>query len=135
MNTPGISHWTPQALREAAGAGSETECGVCHALRRPGWEALPSTFDEASLAPVGTLRQADADGDAPEPTLDEFHPARTNYWSADAPIAADYHPYNRCDVWACKSCARVFLRYTEYGGYYIEQRIRAVDPALVVDAA
>lgn len=129
MSTQGISRWSAQALRDAASAGSEAGCASCQALRRPGWEALPSTFDEASLALVGTLRQADAT----EPTLDEYHPARTNYWSDDAPIAPAYHPGNRCDVWACKACARVFLRYTEYGGYYVEQRIRAVAPQLVVD--
>ncbi len=120
-------------LREAAGASADTACADCQTLRRPGWEALSSTFAEAGLTQIGTLRQTDADADATEPTLDEYHPAGTNYWSDNAPIAIDYHPCNRSDVWACKSCARVFLRYTEYGGYYIEQRIRAVDPALVVD--
>ena len=130
---PSSSRWTAQTLREAAsaGAGAATGCAACNALRCPGWEALSSTFDETALAQVGTLRETDAD--AVEPTLDEYHPQRSNYWSEDAPIAVGYHPYNRCDVWACKSCARVFLRYTEYGGYYVESRIRAVAGDLVVD--
>jgi hypothetical protein len=33
-------------------------------------------------------------------------------------------PYNRCDVWACVQCTRPFLRYTEHGGYYSDERIR-----------
>ena len=32
-------------------------------------------------------------------------------------------------------CPRPFLRYTEYGGYYQDERIREIDAALVVDAA
>jgi hypothetical protein len=31
-------------------------------------------------------------------------------------------------------CGRPFLRYTEYGGYYVEERIRELRAALVVDA-
>jgi hypothetical protein len=31
------------------------------------------------------------------------------------------------------ACGRAFLRYTEYGGYYVEPRIRALDPALIVE--
>lgn len=92
---------------------------------------MPLSFDSANLSPIGTLRQTDAQ--AAEPTLDEYHPARSNYWSEDALIAVNHHPYNRCDVWACQSCARAFLRYTEYGGYYVESRIRTVAAELVVD--
>jgi hypothetical protein len=36
-------------------------------------------------------------------------------------------------VWQCKACARAYLRYTEYGGYYEDERVRALDPALVDD--
>ena len=42
-------------------------------------------------------------------------------------------PYNRCDLWQCKACPRTYLRYTESGGYYEDERIRALDPALVDD--
>lgn len=94
---------------------------------------MPSTFEEASLRMVGTLRQVDPE--AGEPTLDEYHPQRTSYWSENAPIAPNYFPYNRCDVWVCCGCRRAFLRYTEYGGYYVEQRIRLLDPRHVVDTA
>lgn len=106
-------------------------CPRCAAISDRGWESVPGAFDRNALRQVGTLRQA---GDE-EPTLQEHHPAGTNAWSPDAPIAPSFFPYNRCDVWACLGCQRPFLRYTEYGGYYVEERIRPVDPALVVDAA
>ena len=38
-------------------------------------------------------------------------------------------------MWACADCGRAFLRYTEYGGYYVDARIRELsDASLVVDA-
>ena len=91
---------------------------------------MPGSFDRKALRKVGTLR---IPGDN-EPTLLEHHPAGTNGWSPDAPIAPIFFPYNRCDVWQCANCARLFLRYTEYGGYYEEERIRPLDPQLVIDA-
>ena len=96
----------------------------------PGWESVPSTFDLSSLQRVGTLRSDDAE----ETTVLEHHPRGTHSWSADAPIAPAFFPYNRCDVWTCGTCARPFLRYTEYGGYYEDQRIRQVNVALIDDA-
>ena len=41
----------------------------------------------------------------------------------------------RCDAWRCKPCSRAFLRYTEYGGYYTEERIRERDADHIVDVA
>ncbi len=120
------------ALRElAAGADAAAPCAACAVLAKPGWEALPSTFDAARLQRVATLR----DPQDEDPTLAEHHPAGTHSWSPDAPIAPGWFPYNRCDVWQCAACARPFLRYTEYGGYYIEERIRPVQANLVTDAA
>jgi hypothetical protein len=101
---------------------------ACAAVAHPGWEALPGGFDASVLKRIGTLRMPDV----VEPTVDEFHPRGTNAWSTDAPIALAFFPYNRCDVWQCTRCTRAFLRYTEYGGYYEEERIRPLDPALVV---
>lgn len=44
-----------------------------------------------------------------------------------------YFPYNRCNE-QCGECERVYLRYAEGGGYYVEQRIRALnDPLLITD--
>lgn len=116
-----------EALHRLAASAAERSGCPCAALRCPGWESLPAAFDESLLTQVGTLAAEDAD-----PTLDEFHPLGTNYWSADAPIAVDYFPCNRAEVWQCRRCKQVFLRYTEYGGYYVDQRIREVDPLRIV---
>jgi hypothetical protein len=113
------------AERRAAG-----RCPACGGLHCPGWEALPGGFDAGVLRQVGTLRDPDVD----EPTVEELHPAGTDVWSAQAPIAPRFHPYNKSDVWQCANCSRAFLRWTEYGGYYREDRIRELDPALVVEA-
>jgi hypothetical protein len=114
---------TLRALAEAAAA--QAACAPCAALRCAGWEALPPGDDLPRLQAVGSL-QDPADED---PTLDEHHPAGTHYWSPEAPIAPRHFPYNRCGVWQCRDCGLAFLRYTEYGGYYQEARIRALDPA------
>ena len=105
-------------------------CSVCAALVCPGWESMPGSFDRSQLRRVGTLRP---DGDD-EPTLQEHHPAGTHAWSADAPIAPAFFPYNRCDVWLCVACSRPFLRYTEYGGYYEDERVRELNPDLIDEA-
>ena len=117
-------------LRRIGSAHPGQPCPRCLALVSPGWEALPATFDAGALERLGTLRAPGVD----DPTLEEFHPGPTRGWSPDAPIAPGWFPYNRCDVWACAGCARPFLRYTEYGGYYVEERVRQLDAALVVNA-
>jgi hypothetical protein len=119
------------ALRQLAAQAPGRPCPACAALVCPGWEALPATFDDKRLRVAGTLRDPAVD----EPTLEELHPAGTRSWSPDAPIAPAFFPYNRCEVWQCAVCARPFLRYTEYGGYYVEQRIRELDARLLVDEA
>lgn len=118
-------------LRRLAEAQAGPGCPACSAIKAPGWEAMPGSFDRGQLRKVATLRQ-----DAVEdPTLQEYHPQGTNAWSPDAPIAPEWFPYNRCEVWACAACDRPFLRYTEYGGYYVEERVRELRPELVaVDA-
>lgn len=103
-------------------------CAHCQGLRCPGWESIPGGYDTRQLCPVGTLRKDLQE----EPTLDEMLPPGTTVWSADAPIAIDHAPYNRSSVWLCRHCRKPFLRYTEYGGYYSDERIRAVVPGLVV---
>jgi hypothetical protein len=92
---------------------------------------MPGGFERASLRLVGTLKQPGLE----DPTLEEYHPQGSRGWSPDAPIAPAFFPYNRCDVWQCVQCGRPFLRYTEYGGYYLEERVRELRAALVVDAA
>lgn len=115
------------ALKGLAAAHPGEPCAACAPLRSPGWEALSATYDAKQLRKVATLRQPGLE----DPTLEEHHPAGTNNWSADAPIATGFFPYNRCDVWQCVRCGRPFLRYTEYGGYYVEERVRPLQAALV----
>lgn len=114
-------------------ADLHVDCSACRPVQLPGWESLPGGFDPALLRPVGTLRVAPHEPEAgdPEPTLQEHHPRGTHAWSALAPIAPAFYPYNRCDVWQCRACQRAFLRYTEYGGYYVDARIRWLDAELI----
>jgi hypothetical protein len=120
-----------QQLRQLAQAQAHAPCPRCAALKAPGWEALSATFEQSALRKVATLRRSDVE----DPTLAEYHPAGSNAWSADAPVAPAYFPYNRCDVWECVQCGRPFLRYTEYGGYYIEERVRELHAEDVAVAA
>jgi hypothetical protein len=132
MDDPDTPPLTLARLLElAAAARRDPACAGCGALVCPGWEAMPGSFARDALARVGTLR----DPAIEDPTVAEYHPAGTHAWSPDAPIAPAWFPYNRCDAWRCTTCARAFLRYTEYGGYYTEERIRELDAALLVDVA
>ena len=115
-----------QACSDCSSSRSPCTCavGACK-----GWESLTEArWPAAQMQTLGTLR----DEEAYEPTLDEYHPGGTRYDSADAPIASAFFPYNRCDVHRCSRCERVLLRYTEFGGYYVDHRVREVIPALVV---
>ena len=109
-------------------ARSGCTCGLRPCL---GWESI-SEFDwpATQMQPVATLR----DSEIHEPSFDEYHPAGTRYDSTDAPIALAHFPYNRSDVYRCTHCLQLWLRYTEYGGYYIDHRVRRLSPALVEDA-
>ena len=119
--------------REAqAAVGGECECAALHCA---GWESLPASFDTRRLARLGRVASARDDDPYAETTLAEHHPGGTRYASPDAPIATGHFPVNRSEVWACADCGRVFLRYTEYGGYYVDQRIRELDEALIVETA
>ena len=123
-----------KALAQAAdGADRTAGCPVCAVLHAPGWESVPSDFDTGLLRPLGTLRAPPLDpGAADEPTWEEYHPQGTRTDSATAPIAPAFHPYNRSDLAACRACGKLFLRYTEAGGYYVDPRIRELNPALLV---
>jgi hypothetical protein len=94
------------------------------------WTRIPAGFPQEQMDTVGTLV-----GDPyAEPTYAEYHREGSSYWSPDAPIAPRYFPYNRCTVLQCSVCARSCLTYVEAGGYYVEPRIRALTPELLVDA-
>jgi hypothetical protein len=129
-----LPHFDVAALRTLSeswdSAAATAACTACRPLVCPGWESWPATADPQALQRVGTLRDASID----DPTLAEHHPDGTHAWDATAPIAPAFHPYNRCDVWQCRHCARPFLRYTEYGGYYQDERVRELTAALIVDA-
>ena len=102
-------------------------CGECAPLRCPGWMSVPGYFDYTKLELLGTLKTEGA-----QESWDEYHPDGTNLWSQDAPIAINHYPYDRSDVRGCVHCMRVFLHYTEYGGYYLDERIRELNPDLIV---
>ena len=115
-------------LKQLATGHEGPGCPACAAIRAPGWEGMPASLDREQLRRVGTLRRPDVE----DPTLEEYHPEGTHAWSPDAPIAPAFFPYNRCDVWECLQCGRPFLRYTEYGGYYVEERVRELRAGPIV---
>ena len=95
-----------------------------------GWESLAEYRWEATqMQQVATLRDPAID----EPTLEEFHPEGTRYESPQAPVAVGFFPYNRCDVWHCSRCDRHLLRYTEFGGYNVDPRVRELAPDKITD--
>ena len=118
-------------LLELAQAAETHAAASCTCTKTPldGWQTQPLSLDETQLHEIGTLVR----DDDPEPTFSEYLPAPTGYWSAEAPIAPRYFPYNRCTVWQCSLCDRLYLRYTEGGGYFVDRRIRAVQSRLIED--
>ena len=97
-----------------------------------GWESVPDArWPADQMQAAGTLRLELPEGQM-ELTFEEFHPNGTRYDSPNAPIALDYFPYNRCDVFKCSACQCAVLKYTEYGGYYVDTRARLVDPEMIV---
>jgi hypothetical protein len=109
----------------------ETAC-LCSLQRCAGWESITDTeWPSTQLQAVGTFR----DPELYEPTFEEHHPNGTRYDSPDAPISVKHFPYNRCDVFACSRCHQHVLRYTEFGGYYVDHRARRVNQTLVCDAS
>lgn len=122
---------TTDTLLELARKAQTQATAPCACTRTPldGWQSQPLSLDETQFEEIGTLRPEDD----PEPTFSEYLPKPTNYWSAEAPIAPHYFPYNRCTLWECSSCGRLYLRYTEGGGYFVDRRIRALNAALIED--
>lgn len=130
---PYLDHTALLALVQS-NAPLTADAASCTCTRTPldGWASLPNSLPDAQLEPVATLLAPD---DTHEPTFAEYHPDGTSYWAAEAPIAPRYFPYNRCNVCRCRDCGRLYLRYQEGGGYFVDQRVRKLDPALIVDAA
>lgn len=116
---PFIAHC--EALR--ARMPEETKACTCSLQRCAGWGSMAEMdWPQQSLTPIASLR----DPDVHEPTFEEHHPNGTRYESANAPVALQFFPYNRCDVFACQTCQQTVLRYTEFGGYYVDHRARRV---------
>ncbi|WP_353189177.1 hypothetical protein [Pandoraea pnomenusa] len=126
---PYLDYTALLALAQSVQASTAT-C-VCTRTSLDGWASLPNSLPDDQLEVVGTLM---ALHDSHEPTFSEYHPDGTSYWAANAPIAPRYFPYNRANVCRCRDCGRLYMRYQEGGGYFVDQRIRAIDPALIVDA-
>ncbi|WP_322049216.1 hypothetical protein [Paraburkholderia sp. J67] len=120
------------ALTELAQRAERIDAPPCACTKTPldGWQSQPLSLDERQLEQVGTLMREDE----AEPTFAEHLPDGIGYWSEQAPISPRHFPYNRCGVWACSSCGRLYLRYTEGGGYFVDQRIRALKANLIDDA-
>jgi hypothetical protein len=115
-----------RALQAQAPAAPDCRCGIGSC---PGWTSLTEERWPASqLEPIGTLR----DPGIYEPTFEERHPDGTRYDSPAAPLAIGFFPYNRSELWRCTPCGRLLLRYTEYGGYYVDHRVRELGPALQI---
>lgn len=123
-NTPFIAN--SQALRDLVDR-PHTKC-QCSLERCAGWESVnDAQWPLQQLQMVGTLR----DPEVYEPSFEEHHPMGTRYESVDAPVSAKHFPYNRCDVFFCKQCAQHVLRYTEFGGYYVDPRGRRITADLI----
>ncbi len=115
-----------RALLDSAPTPQPCACSLVHC---PGWTSLTEErWPADQMQQVATLR----DPEIYEPTFEEHHPHGTRYDSPDAPVALQYFPYNRCDVWRCRSCGRHLLRYTEFGGYYVDHRVRELSPQLQI---
>jgi hypothetical protein len=116
-----------QLLEIAKSSKTANACADCSSLSCPGWASVPGYFDLRKLKVLGTLRTENL-----EEYWDEYHPNGTNLWSEDAPIAVNHHPYTRSEVLECIRCKRTFLHYTEYGGYYLDERVRELNTTFIV---
>lgn len=123
MTTRQIDAAELKQLAEAAEPAAPAADCACRLRSAAGWESIAEErWPAALMERLGTLRDPSVD----EPTFEEFHPRGTRYDSPDAPIAVNYFPFNRCDVFRCRQCGLLALRYTEYGGYYVDHRVRRV---------
>jgi hypothetical protein len=117
-------------LRFALGKAEAPQACRCALGTCTAWESLAEyRWEAAQMTAIGTLR----DPVVEEPTLEECHPQGTRYDSPNAPIAPAFFPYNQCEVWHCKRCDRHLLRYTEFGGYNVDPRVRVINVDNIID--
>jgi len=115
-----------RALQADSPAAARCDCGVGACT---GWTSITEErWPAAQMQAVATLRDPAVD----EPTFEERHPQGTRYDSPVAPVAVKFFPYNRCELWRCGQCQRQLLRYTEFGGYYVDHRVRELAPDLEI---
>jgi hypothetical protein len=102
----------------------------CPIKRCQAWSSLsPQDWPNSSMELMANLQ----DPSIADPTFEEFHPSGTRYDSSDAPIAVEFFPVNRSQLFACKQCDRLALKYTEFGGYYVDVRARILKPELIAN--
>ena len=121
---------TAAELRSAIARPTAPRACDCALVACAGWESLAEHRGEAGRIPLFPPCRAPA---VEEPTREEKHPQGTRYDSPDAPVAVGFFPYNRCEVWHCSRCERHLLRYTEFGGYNVDHRVRELDPGKIID--
>jgi hypothetical protein len=139
-NTPAPTDPDPKrpldalALKQLAAAtepAAPAKACACGLQRATAWESITEErWPRALMQKIGTLR----DEDIAEPTFEEWHPGGTRYDSPDAPVSVRHFPFNRCDLYRCGACSRLVLRYTEFGGYYIDHRVRLLDASLITSS-
>ena len=100
----------------------------CSLKTATGWSSVSETDWPKHLNAVACLQ----DPQVFEPSFEEYHPNGTRYDAPLAPIALGFFPTHRCTVYACTQCHQYALRYTEFGGYYVDPRARLLNPQLVV---
>jgi len=113
------------ALTEAKPNARACTCSLKSAT---GWSSVSETDWPKHLCAVACLQ----DPQLHEPSFEEYHPEGTRYDSSLAPIALGFFPTNRSTVYACTQCHQFALRYTEFGGYYVDPRARLLNPLLIV---
>lgn len=122
-----IPNLSAAELHQLSCESTEKPCEFCDTFQCDSWETLPTNFVASEYPVIGHCRF-----EGSENIWEEYHPNKTTMWSRQAPVALQYYPYNRSDVAQCNHCKRVYLRYTEFGGYYVDQRIRLVNLYLIL---
>ena len=90
-----------QLQRLAHTPPSQCQCALRACL---GWDSVSNErWPEQHMRGAGTLRQPLPEGQT-EASFEEHHPQGTRYDSPQAPIALDFFPFNRCDVYTCTRC-------------------------------
>jgi hypothetical protein len=122
-----IDTQTLRTLAARSALFAQCDCLRCDLRSWGGW---PVGYHEDAFICIGTLAKYPAE----EAIIAEYHPDNTQYWSAAAPIATRYYPYNQSTVWRCLRCERLYMRHNDDGAYHVERRIRLVQAELIVDA-